>query len=506
MPNVIYTPTGEYIEIREDYDRAALTSELATAAAAGDLNVGSLLAWLPDPDPVLRRRGDDARVLEDLTADDQVCTACQARKMRVLNQRDYDYRPGLLPGRAATPEAERLCRELTQDLEDITLRNVFSAILDAPLFGYSVLELMWEAVDGKYRLRDIVAKPRHWFVFDKTGRPALKPATGGEPTPLPPGKFLVPRHFPTYENPYGLRLLSRCLWPVAFKRGGVRFFTRFLDRYGMPWPLGKAAPGSTDEQMRKMAADLAAMVQDAVAVVPHGAEVSFVESKGTGGAQFELYLKRWDKAIFKIIMGQTLTSEMDGQGSRAAAQVHMDVATDMAESDQYLIESTMNELAVIYRDLNAPGVQAPVFAYHEPEDYAAQAELDVKLYSVGVRFRPAHFERRYGLQPDEFTVAGGGEDQTGGATRYSEGPPRDHQEILDQLVETILPEAARQNETFIRDLLDLLERAESYEDVQVLLAEHLGLAQDEQEALLADLLAAAELMGRASVKDEADAS
>jgi phage gp29-like protein len=514
----IYTPAGEFIEFSDGRNLKSLTSEIATPAAIGDLDVGGFMAAMPDPDPVLTKRGDDAVVLEELTSDDQVCTAMQARKVRVLNRRDYDYKPGVLPGKEATPQAVSLGEELTKDLEEIDLRNVFSCILDTPFYGYTPLELMWEVDGGKYRLRDIVAKPRKWFAFTKKdGTPALK-VQSGDPKPLPWGKFLVPRHYPTYENPYGLRLLSRCLWPVAFKRGGVKFWTRFLDKYGMPWPIVKAPPNATKPDKQAMAADLAAMVQDAVLVLSHGAEVTLAESKGTAGAQYEIYLKRWDKAIFKVIMGQTLTSEMDGQGSRAAAEVHGDVAEDFAEADQYMVESTMNALALIYRDINAPNIEAPVFGYHEPEDYDAQADLDNKLYKVGVRFKPAHFERRYGLQPDSFTVVNdSGEvaepepDETSDGDSFSEGDPKagtDHQELLDKLVDSILPDVAKRNEKFVDKLLGLLDKAESFEDIQLLLAEHLGpdLVQKEQEDLLGDLITVSDLMGRAAVAGEADGS
>ncbi|MCB2186955.1 MAG: DUF935 domain-containing protein [Deltaproteobacteria bacterium] len=505
MPG-IYTPTGDYIEFADQPRREDLLGETATAAAVGELDVAGFLASLPDPDPVLRKRGDDAAVLEDLTADDQVCMAMQARKLRVLNQRDYDFKPGLKPGQDATPEAARLCDELTADLEDIRLLDVFSDLMDAPFFGASFLELMWEPRDGKYRLAGIVGKPREWFTWDKDRRPCLRMVHGLEPKPLPWGKFLIGRHFPTYKNPYGLRLLSRCLWPVAFKRGGTKFFTRFLDRFGQPWTLGKAPQGADKAQKLAMAQDLAAMVQDAVAVIPHGAEVSLVESKGAAGSQFDAYLDRWDKAISKVLMGQTLTSELDGQGSRAAAQVHLDVAGDIADADQFLVETALNDLAVIYRDINAPGVDAPVFGFNEPEDHGAQADLDTKLYAVGVRFTAGHFERHYGLNPDEFTLDGaepaapeGQAEPAGPVSAFAEGDgDGGHQHLLDQLVENLLPRAARQNDAFMDKLLALIGKAESFEEIQLLLAEHLGQDLDlkEQEDLLADLLTAAALLGR----------
>uniref|UniRef100_A0A7C4PML3 DUF935 family protein n=1 Tax=Anaerolinea thermolimosa TaxID=229919 RepID=A0A7C4PML3_9CHLR len=115
------------------------------------------------------------------------------------------------------------------------------------------------------------------------------------------------------------------------------------------------------------------------------------------------------------------------------------------------------------------------------------------------------------MQPEEFYLlkeeggeTAGDADPTGGG--FAEGQP-DHQDLLDQLVEAMLPEAAKRNAAFVDQLLGLIQRAESYQDIQLLLAEHLGreMGQDQQEDLLADLLTAAQLMGRAAVRDEADA-
>jgi phage gp29-like protein len=504
MPT-IYGPNGQVIDFA-DIDRKNLLQEIATSATVSGMDLGDFLTFLPDPDPVLKKKGEDAKILEDLTADDEVCSSIQNRKLRVLNNSDYDFKPGVLPGKEATKQAKDLCEQLTQDLESIKLKNVFNEILDAPFYGATFVEIMWLAESGKYHLEDLVVKPREWFGFDKDRKPALKKGSS-DSIPLPTGKFITVQHFPTYQNPYGLRLLTRCLWPVAFKRGGSEFLTRFLEKFGIPWVKAIAPKNTKLEEKEAMAADLVRMIQDAVMVLPHGAEVDLAESKGRAGDLHLAYLKFWNKAIRKLLTGQTLTSEMDGSGSRAAAQVHMDVAEDISEADQNMVCDAMNELAIIYRDINAPGVEAPVFEYHEPEDSKTQAELDESLHGVGVRFTPAHFERRYGLQPDEFYMDGEqpadserGDNAGGG---FAEGQA-DHQDLLDQLVDSVLPEAAKRNETFIKRLAGLIQRAESYEDIQILLAEHLGrdMDLDQQAELLTDLMTAADLMGRAAVRAE----
>ena len=87
----LYLPSGAFREFAElRADRAALAADLATRETAGESWLASL-GLLPDPDPVLRKRGDDAQVLADLTADDQVCSAIQGRKIKTLNKRDFRF-------------------------------------------------------------------------------------------------------------------------------------------------------------------------------------------------------------------------------------------------------------------------------------------------------------------------------------------------------------------------------------------------------------------------------
>ena len=485
-----------------------LATEFATRLSAG-ADLGSFLGWLPDPDPVLLKRGELASVLDDLTADDQVCMAMQSRKLRVLNAQDYDFAPGQAKGKDVAPDAAALCDALVADLEPIALRDVFSTMLDAPFYGFTPLELLWEPQGGRLRLKGIVAKPRDWFCFDEHNRPMFR-GEWGTPRPLPPNKFVFVRHFPTYENPYGLRLLSRCLWPVAFKRGGIEFLTRFVEKFGMPWILAKAPRNADRRDRMAMAADLAGMVQDAVAVLPNGADVELASAQGKAGDLHEGYLRRWDKAISKVLMGQTLTAEMDGQGgSRAASETHYSVSEDMAEADQFLVASAMNEIALAYRNVNAPaGVIAPVFAYSEPEDYAAQADLDTQLHGVGVRFAKSHFTRRYGLAEDEFELA---TDESAPAGQAEFAERGEHAEathaaqgVVDRAISDILPEAVRANGALTSQIEKAVRRAEGWEDMQILLAELLGRDADggELEELLARIMANAGAYGRAAVREE----
>ena len=150
MAEGIYAPDGTLIP----FSGADLSTELATRQNAG-VFFGELEGWLntlPDPDPVLRKRGDDAAILRELTADDQVTTAMLSRKNRVLNCPHFAFRAGAPEGETPTPEAEELHRRFMRDLERTNLRTIISGMLDAPFYGFTPLELIWRRGDDWWHL------------------------------------------------------------------------------------------------------------------------------------------------------------------------------------------------------------------------------------------------------------------------------------------------------------------------------------------------------------------
>lgn len=519
--NGIYRADGTFQPFQYD----SLATELATRQNAG-ITFGDLASWLnvlPDPDPILRKRGDDASVLADLLADDQVTTALLSRKNRVLNCPDFGLRPGSPDGEEPDQQATRLYERFVQDLERANLREIISGILDAPFYGFSPLELVWRRGGDWWHLVDIVPRPCRWFAFDNANNPVFVGEYGGlcaRPLPLPPGKFVLVRHHATYDNPYGLRLLSRCLWPVSFKRGGMSFYARFVERHGMPWVVGEAPAKADQEEKQRMARNLARMVQDAVAVVPYGASVKLESAGQTHNALHEAFLSRMDKAISKLLMGQTLTVEMEGKNSQAAAQTHQDVAESLADADKAMVVDAWNEIAWLYAQVNAgPNVLAPLAAYEEPEDLNERADLDKKLVEIGVRFTAEHFKENYGLKESEFTVddapnapnAPGVPDAPEQAASFAapaggRNLVEKAQASLDAAIVNMLPRALKASGAFVREVENAIRQAKNYEELQDALVELLApsLTPGALEDFLACAMTAAAGHGAASVQAEGE--
>jgi phage gp29-like protein len=486
-------------------NNAQLLDEIATRETAQGFSPGNWLTGLPDPDPVLRKKGEYASVLSELTADDQVITAMQQRKLKTLLKGDYKFVPGKAEGQESSSEAKQLCDRLIKDLERVDLYNLISEVLEAPYYGFTPCEVLWRPEGSRLHIYDVVAKPRDWFQFNEKNQFSFIGSSLALPEQVPDYKFVLARHFPTYENPYGLRLLSRCLWPVAFKKGGVRWWLRFAEKFGLPWVLGEANERMDENERQAAALQLQSMVEDAVAVVS-GLKAHVHEPSGKGEVHQSL-VGHWDAAIAKVLCGQTLTSDVGqgGTGSYAQAKTHYEVLDDFAQADAILVRTFFNDLAWSYAQVNAPDVLSPVFEYDEPEDQAAKADLDGKKYKVGVRFTKKYFVQNYGMADDEFYMQGENGSASGGQGSdfaASDNEP-EAQDALDSMVDSMLDDAQQAAQSQADSLMQLIEQAESYEEAKLLLAEALGEGAEDQmaEQLLNGMLNSA-LLGRWEVRDQ----
>lgn len=313
----IWASKNQFLEFEEKPRVAELSREIATRSAAWDWS--GMMGLLPDPDPVLRKTGDGVEVLESLTADGHLTSVIQTRKLGTL-KKEFRWEPGAEAGSEPSSAAKKLRDDLKSDLDRVDLYHLVSNLLDAPFYGFTPVEIIWEPRGGDMRIKDIRSLPVRWFGYDDQNNPKfISQNNPWDGEALPFGKFVFARHFPTYDNPYGLRLLSRCFWPIVFKRGGIKFWVTFAEKYGMPFILGKYRPGAPEPEQKEMLVSLASMVRDAVAVVPQGGTVELLERKGAGGATvYERLRSAMDAEMSKVIMGQTLTAETSEKGGAYA--------------------------------------------------------------------------------------------------------------------------------------------------------------------------------------------
>jgi phage gp29-like protein len=487
----IWTSPSEFRPL--DRGPGTLFEELATRDRSPDFF--SIAMSLPDPDPVLRKLGKDIRVYKELLADSRVGPCVESRKAAVVSL-EWAVSRGNAPAAQAKFVATCLSR--------LKVGAIIREILNAPLFGMAPLEVVWRR-DGTATVPDkVVGKPVEWFTFDPENTLRLRTKSNllrGEL--LPERKFLVPRYNATYDNPYGERVLSRCFWPVAFKKGGLKFWLRFIEKFGSPWIIGKHPAQADKGAIRDLADALEQAVQDAVMVIPEGTNAEIVEAAGKAGSS-SLYkdLKTTcDEDIAICILGQNLTTSVSG-GSRAAAEVHERVRGEIKDGDKKIVAETMATLIDWICELNfGPGGGRPVFEMFEEEEVdQALATRDKTLSDTGqVKFTKKYLMRAYDLAEDDFEVVEGDEGKAkAAAAEFREGTAdADGVDLPPEMLQGIAGK-------LLAPVIDLVESAGSVEAI----AERLhGVYPDMDDATFEDLLTRAifisAVWGRLSAKADA---
>jgi hypothetical protein len=136
-------------------------------------------------------------------------------------------------------------------------------------------------------------------------------------------------------------LLSRLYSAWFLRKQGFQFWAQFLERTGIPMLVGKGA--SNEAALKTMSEKLYKAVQDAVIAIGRDEDVASI-APGGSGESFERFEKAISRRIQKLILGQTLTTEVDGKGSYAAALVHNEVKKDRRNADIKLIAVTVQRL------------------------------------------------------------------------------------------------------------------------------------------------------------------
>jgi len=483
------SPT-EFVSFADAKRSSNLDQHIATR---GRSNAGgSSGANLPNPDPILKAQGKDITVYRDLRSSALVGGNVRRRKASVLA-----LERGIKRGDAPI-KVERFIRDWLSDLD---LDRIIRELLDAPLFGYQPVELMWQPVGMNLVPGDLLGKPAEWFFYDKDNALRFRSKEAGQDGEVcDPQRFIVARQDATYANPYGFPDLSMCFWPATFMKGGLKFWVQFTEKYGSPWVIGKHPRGATDGETDLLLDSLEAMVQDAVAAIPDDSSVQIIEAAGKAGSAdvYRELLEYCRSEINVAMLGQNQTTEKDS--NRASATAGAEVTKDIRDGDAGIVAASLNACIRLVVDLNfGTDVVAPLYELWEQEEIdKTLAQRDKSLTESGVKFTSAYWKRTYNLQDGDINEAAA----TAESPEFAEPTVRPllDQIALDQAIDSLPAEALQQQaEQAVAPFIEMLQRARNDSEALGLLAE--ALPQMDGEALqqrLADLLFIADTWGRLS--------
>lgn len=420
------SPT-EFVQFGEP--SKTLSDQIATRGRSIDFY--GLGMYLPNPDPVLKALGKDIKVYRELRADAHVGGCIRRRKAAVK---------ALEWGLDRDKAKSRVAKSIEAIFADLDLSRIITEMLDAVLYGYQPMEVIWGKVGGYLVPVDVVGKPADWFLYSPENELRFRSRQAllqGEE--LPPRKFLVPRQDPSYHNPYGFADLSMCFWPTTFKKGGLKFWVQFTEKYGAPWVIGKHPRSASDAETNQLLDRLEDMVQDAVAVIPDDSSVDIKEAAGKTGSTevYERLLHFCRSEVSIALLGQNQTTEANA--NRASAQAGLEVTRDIRDGDKTIVQEAFNTLIRWVCELNFNDGARPVFEMWEQQEVdKVLAERDEKLVRAGAKLTPAYFKRAYSLQDGDLEEAA---QPAAPAAEFAEGDVAPDQDALDAALDALSADA-----------------------------------------------------------------
>lgn len=366
--------------------------EVAISSAGLDITVPFMGALRDVQDTVLRRLGNNYEAYRELRRDDQVHACFQQRRLALMG------RPLLVKPGADDAKSVAAAEHLRLNLSQIAFDRTCGTKLWGAFYGHSVAECMWGQRDGKIWLNKPKVRTPWRFRFTHGGD--LRLLTRGNQVQ---GEELPPRKFWTTswgadndDDPYGLGLAHQLYWPVFFKKQGLGFWLRALEKYGAPSTVAKY-PAGAGKDVRDQALQVARQLRlDGAAAIPDTMLVDLLEAT-RGTVDQATFLRQMNAAIAKIILGQTMTTD-DG-ASLSQSQVHMGVREELTDADAELqCESFQSGPATWLTEWNFPGAAVPQISRPSAEDETASAELLEKKGKAVKALRDA------GLEPENDEV------------------------------------------------------------------------------------------------------
>lgn len=342
------------------------------ANARNDITIPFFNATLQPADDTLIERGGGLglKIYDQIERDTHAYAVLQKRK-RLLLAREWDV--DAASESTLDVEAADFVRETLQKLP---FDDICEGLLDATLKGYAISEIVWKRDGSRIIPERVVTHDQRRFVFGEDWQPRLLTWQNMDRgIQLPARKFIVHRFGVKGNNPYGLGLGNRLFWAVLFKREGVAFWLHFLDKFAGPTIVGKSPVGSLPAEQQKLLNKLTEMRTSAATVIPLDAEVSFLEAARSGSVSYGEWMAYWDKQITICVNGETLTTDIGANGSRAASETHADILSLLVGSDGDMLSGTLkNQFAQWLIDYNFPGAGVPDIWRVKPEDEKKAAD------------------------------------------------------------------------------------------------------------------------------------
>lgn len=330
-----------------------------------------------------------AALIQDVTDRDPQMVSVLGTRKRAVAHTDFEVLPG-----GDRPRDRHLAAEVDQMLRQVKrwhggLTDLLAGIEN----GFAAVEIEWAIVNGKACPARLAFAAPWWFKPDPDDPYALRILDTEnlvEGMPLVENRWIVHHAEAKPGFPVQAGLGRVFLWYWLFKHYGLKDWVAYSELFGAPIRIGKfPSHASSEDQIDALEDALQQIGVNAYAVIPQEMAIEFVgdTNRGIGGTTvYSNLLEFCDKAIAKLVLGQTLTTEQGSSGSYALGQVHNAVRGDIRLADASQLADTLtDQLIGPYVQFNhGPDVPLPrlQFLTDPPKDKGREADAQSKRADV----------------------------------------------------------------------------------------------------------------------------
>ena len=280
--------------------------------------------------------------------------------------------------------------KIKDEFKKIFNPDVVSQILETYLYGLNVFEINYKEKEGLVYPR-LVQRDFRQFKFNDAGEFVFN--AGGSEQSIPPLKVIYALNRANFRKVYGDGLLKKLYFPVKMKNASLKFWFRFLEKFGSPWAIAK-----TSYEPDEMAAEVQAMLSGDSAVIDTDEEITLVQP--TSNVDFTRLPAYLDNQISKAILGANLTSDVK-EGSYAAAKTHNEIREDLAANDGKILVFIMNKAISFFKEINGYNGEFYAKLFDEDAPNTERAARDKTLYDMGFAPTKKYITSTYNIELDE---------------------------------------------------------------------------------------------------------
>lgn len=280
--------------------------------------------------------------------------------------------------------------KIKDEFKKIFNPDVVSQILETYLYGLNVFEINYKEKGGLVYPR-LVQRDFRQFKFNDAGEFVF--SAGGSEQSIPPLKVIYALNRANFRKVYGDGLLKKLYFPVKMKNASLKFWFRFLEKFGSPWAIAK-----TSYEPDEMAAEVQAMLSGDSAVIDTDEEITLVQP--TSNVDFTRLPAYLDNQISKAILGANLTSDVK-EGSYAAAKTHNEIREDLAANDAKILVFVMNKAISFFKEINGYNGELYAKLFDEDAPNTERAARDKTLYDMGFTPTKKYITSAYNIELDD---------------------------------------------------------------------------------------------------------